>query len=250
MMRAGLLLLIKALIIGGLPTPLVAGESYANEEFEDGVAGIFDTLYGLDPSPNGHVGDGLYTEFLEGDVLGCAQLLELLSARICGPTELCWRYWVKFDADFYITSPLRGKLPGPETLGDDGCNDGDPSTVANPCFSARTMFSRDYRGEAFDGETLLGYYNYSLDSPSHRGDLFDWDPEIALLDFGKWYCVEGRVDLGSPGDSNGVLQAWVNGDLAFDDQSISYRRSGENFDIYYGNPSQPSPKTQGISLDS
>lgn len=252
-----LVLAALATVFSTASAPVDAGESYVYEEFEDGVAGVFDSLYGLTDSIAGHEGNGIYTHFGTGDVWGSRSFWYFDQHGFEPPTELYWRYWVRFDPNFYITVPKRGKIPGPATLGNDGCNGGDPTTISNPCFSARTMFSRDYKGDALPGETLLGYYNYSLDSPSHRGDLWDWDPEVALLEFGEWYCVEGHIDLGSPGGSNGVLEAWVDGEPAFSNTNIRYRRAAETFgiesfwfDIYYGNPSTPSPKEQGIWFDS
>jgi hypothetical protein len=257
-MRKLALLLSAAILLSTAASPPAEAEvSYAHEDFESGVAGIFNSLYGLDDTPDGHEGAGLYTEFGAGDVWGARSFWHFSQQGFTPPEEVYWRYWVRFDPNFYITPPLRGKLPGPATLGNDGCNGGTPTTPSNPCFSARTMFSRDYHGESLDGETLLGYYNYSIDSPSHRGDGFDWDPEVALIQFGDWHCVEGQLDLGTPGSADGTLRAWVDGDLAFDKIDIRYRRSGETFgiesfwfDVYYGKPSNPSPQQQGIWFDS
>ncbi len=165
------------------------------------------------------------------------------------PEELWWRYWVKFPTDFYIEPPNRGKLPGVAGLYTYNCLGGRPSTPAEPCFSARMLFSRTYPRAGQPGypngpddKTLIGFYTYHLDSPATRGDIWTWDPAVATLDHGKWYCVEGHIELNTPGARNGVLEGWVDGKQAFQRSDIAFRRSNESqikiksfwFDVYYG----------------
>jgi hypothetical protein len=124
------------------------------------------------------------------------------------------------------------------------------------------LFSRDYKtdtGLYQDGpsdKTLLGFYTYHLDGPSNRGDILTWDDDVALLDHGKWYCVEGRIDLNTPGQNNGVLEGWVDGEQAFSRSDLAWRRASEGgldvdmfwFDVYYGG--DETPRKLEIHFDS
>ena len=90
--------------------------------------------------------------------------------------------------------------------------------------------------------TTFSLPSWATSAPSNRGDIWTWDPSVATLDHGKWYCVEGHVDLNTPGAHNGSLEGWVDGTAAFAKSDIAFRRSGEAdidiksfwFDIYYG----------------
>ncbi|MDH5294706.1 MAG: S-layer homology domain-containing protein, partial [Acidimicrobiia bacterium] len=138
------------------------------------------------------------------------------------------------------------------------------STEAEPCWSARMLFSRDYKtdtGLYQDGpsdETLIGFYTYHLDGPSDRGEIITWDDDVALLDHGQWYCVEGRIDLNTPGMNDGILEGWVDGELAYSRSDFKWRRASESFldvemfwlDFYYGKEGEGSTKSMEIRFDS
>jgi len=124
------------------------------------------------------------------------------------------------------------------------------------------LFSRDYTADNGLGQpgpsdkTLLGYYTYHLDGPSNRGDIIEWDDDVALLDHGKWYCVEGHIDLNTPGQNDGLLEGWVDGQLAYQRDDFRWRRSDEGrldvemfwFDVYYGG--DETPRQLEIHFDS
>lgn len=256
--------MVTILMVTAVPSAGATGETYLDERFEDGVDIFRSGHWGMLPLDNGHQGAGLKSVMPTGKHWGSSGWWHFEDNGFSQPEELYWRYWIRFDDDFYIAPPARGKLPGPATLQHDRCNGGRPSVPGEPCFSARMMFSRTYpsAGEPGypngpDGVTRLGFYTYHLDSPSHRGDIWDWDGETGVLTNGEWYCVEGRIKLNTPGTSDGVLQGWVNEQIAFDKDDVAFRRSAENslnirtfwFDIYYGG-SDTSPRDNEIQFDS
>lgn len=126
------------------------------------------------------------------------------------------------------------------------------------------MFRRD---QAFheDGKdyvaknyrALLGTYVYHVDGPEGRGDELMWGRD-GRIDAGRWYCVEGRVRMNTPGANDGVLQQWLDGDKVFDQRDFQFRRKGEGdlgvksmwMNVYYGNGSVTSPRAQGVWADS
>ena len=256
--------LLLALVASTAPAYAAEKPSYLNEFFESGPDAFNSTAWGMKPLDNGHLGAGLRSVMPTGAHWGSSGWWYFDDHGFSQPDELYWRYWLRFDDNFYIAPPARGKLPGPASLAGSGCRGGTPSTTAYPCFSSRMLFSRTYphAGEVGypngpNGVTLLGFYTYHLDSPSNRGDIWTWDPTVATLDNGQWYCVEGRIKLNTPGAHDGVLQGWVDGQQAFTKTDIAFRRSNEGnmhvksfwFDIYYGG-SETSPRTNEIRFDS
>ena len=48
---------------------------------------------------------------------------------------------------------------------------------------------------------------------------------------GKWQCIEARVKLNAPGDSDGVFQLWVDGRLEGDRSGLDWRGSWSEFGL-------------------
>ncbi len=240
-----------ALVVFALaPADAATSNTYLDESFSDGVEGVFSNgAWGMKPLAAGHTGSGLASVIPQGEHWGGSAHWYFSEHGLDDPEELWWRYWVQFPDGFYIEPPNRGKLPGIGGLYTYNCLGGRPSTAAEPCFSARMLFSRTYPHtnqpgypNGPDDKTLIGFYVYHLDSPDTRGDIWTWDLDVATLDHGTWYCVEGHIDLNTPGAHDGILEGWVDSQAAFAKNDIAFRRSGEAdidiksfwFDIYYG----------------
>jgi hypothetical protein len=243
------LVLIVAMSLLSITAASAANSVYLDEDFENGVDFLAPGAWGMVPLTDGHDGAGLNTIIPAGEHWGGSGHWYFSDHGLQNPEELWWRYWVQFPKDFYVEPPNRGKLPGVGGLYAYNCLGGKPSTPEEPCFSARMMFSRTYPsfGEPGypngpDDKTLIGFYVYHLDSPATRGDIWTWDPDVATLDNGQWYCVEGHIDLNTPGQHDGLLEGWVDGAVAFTKDDIAFRRVGEDniaiksfwFDVYYG----------------
>lgn len=244
-----LLLLLVTLSLMGVTTASAASTVVLDEDFEGGVDVLSSGTWGMLPLTGGHDGAGLKTIIPVGEHWGGSGHWYFSDHGLNDPEQLWWRYWVKFPEGFYIEPPNRGKLPGVGGLYSYNCLGGRSSTPEEPCFSARMLFSRTYPsfGEPGypngpDDQTLIGFYVYHLESPDNRGDIWTWDPDVATLDHGRWYCVEGHIDLNTPGAHDGVLEGWVDGAAAFAKSDIAFRRLGEDnidiksfwFDVYYG----------------
>lgn len=260
---------LTAILLLALAAPAVAGQWY-DESFSSGRTDVYTpTRSWLENAwrgtSNGHTGNGLYTELRKGSHYGASSQLELADLGRHDEEAMYWRYWLRLHADFRLEHSSRGKLPGPAGLTGSGCKGGTPSTPSRPCWSARTMMSRDayydrdhpdYVRTGHD-QTLLGSYVYHLDQESEsRGDLLSWN-EAGLVDHGQWVCVEGYVRLNTPGAADGALVNWVDGERAFDRRDFRFRRSGEAdldihsfwMDAYHGGK-ETSPATSGIWFDS
>lgn len=260
-MRRLLLAVVAVAALGLVPAAASTGVAVVEESFEDGTDGVFSAgAWGMEPLAQGHTGAGLRSIIPVGEHWGSSGHWYFEENGLEDPDELWWRYWLRFPEGFYIDPPNRGKLPGVGGLYTYNCLGNRPSTPEEPCFSARMLFSRDYGQDGnpngIADETLIGFYVYHLDSPPTRGDIWTWDPGVATLDHGAWYCVEGHIALNTPGSRDGLLQGWVDGKAAFDRSGIGFRRAEEGwmgiksfwFDIYYGG--EESVASNEIHFDS
>lgn len=263
MRRALLALVAFAVLVTVVPAAAsTPTEPWLDEDFAD-TSTAFGSMAGL-RSIDGHVGNGVASVIPRGRHWGSTGHWNLAANGHAGAEELYWRYWLRFPDGFRVDAPARGKLPGPAGLYTYNCLGGRPSTPSAPCWSARMLFSPLNPGEGtpkrsvdVDAVTRIGSYVYHLDGPSNRGDVLLWDVDVATLDHGSWYCVEGRIDLNTPGERDGVLQGWVDGKAAYSRSDLRFRRSGEPnidvksfwFDVYYGG-SQTSPVANQIHFDS
>lgn len=167
--------------------------------------------------------------------------------------EAWFRYRIRLDDFEPITS---GKLPGFAGMPNftaRGCN---PSTETYPGWSARMLFEPAGFGDLESDQIQLGYYTYHLDQPGTCGEFMLWDTD-GVLDQDHWYCIEGRIDLNTPGEADGVLQGWVDNNLAFSQEGLRFRRATEeNLDvrtfwlnIYFGGSTIPNDRNLELRLD-
>src|SRR5690606_31669165 len=95
------------------------------------------------------------------------------------------------------------------------------------------------------------------DGSGRTGDVRPWDADTATLSHGRWYCVETRLALNTPGQRDGVLEGYVDGKKAFGATNLMFRRASESslkikslwFDIYHGGAAA-SPADNSIFFDS
>jgi hypothetical protein len=106
---------------------------------------------------------------------------------------------------------------------------------------------------ASEDQSRIGYYVYHLDQPRDCGEIMEWN-DVGVLDVGQWYCIEGHVRLNDPGESNGMLEGWVDGEEAFDRGGFRFRDDPtigvDDFwvDIYSGGK-QPSRENLHLRID-
>jgi hypothetical protein len=131
--------------------------------------------------------------------------------------ELFLAYRVRFAPGFDFV--LGGKLPG--LVGGSaptGCSD-DTSG-----FSARSMWRVDGLGVQ---------YMYYPEKRSPCGDDYDYAVagEPARFEPGVWHTVEHRVVMNTPGEHDGRVQAWLDGQLVLDAPSFLLRPAEGDFAI-------------------
>lgn len=133
------------------------------------------------------------------------------------PDDIYFRYYLRFADDWH---PLidGGKLPGPAGTYDRAGWGGRRSDGTNG-WSARGHF-----GIQASRLTPIGFYVYHADQPTQYGDIWVWDKRnLGHLLNNRWYCVEHHVKLNTPTRRDGVLRAWIDGQLAFAKADVRFR---------------------------
>ncbi len=219
-----------------------------NDPWRDNIVGPRNELSTID----GHIGSGVRATIDQGEHFGAAMRWRFADNNFEDPEQLWFRYYLRFPEGFPNTG--KGKIPGPAGLYSASARGNQPSTPASPGWSARMFFAPGDQGV---DHTRIGFYLYHLDQTANHGDLLLWDEEVATLEHGRWYCVEGYVALNTPGVADGLLTGWVDGTEAFSQNGIRYRRADEPavaiesfwFDVYYGGQ-DPAPQRHEVDFDS
>ncbi|MCP4966545.1 MAG: S-layer homology domain-containing protein [bacterium] len=174
--------------------------------------------------------------------------------RLPENVDQAWfRYRIRLD-DFEPTTS--GKLPGFAGMPNftaRGCN---PSTPTYPGWSARMLFEPAGFGGLESDQIQLGYYTYHVDQPGTCGEFMLWDDD-GVLDQDLWYCIEGHVDLNTPGEADGVLTGWVDNALAFEQDGLRFRRAAEEdldirtfwMNVYFGGATIPNDRDLTLRID-
>ncbi len=134
------------------------------------------------------------------------------------PEEIYFRYCLRFADDW---DPARGgKLPGiAGTYGRAGWG-GRPSDGQNG-WSARGLF----RGQK-QGKTPIGFYCYHAEMKGRYGSDWLWDNDrLGYLENNRWYSIEQYARMNTPGQGDGILRGWVDGQLAFEKTDVRMRDS-------------------------
>ena len=131
--------------------------------------------------------------------------------------ELYFSYRVRFAKDFDFVKG--GKLPGlMGGTGPTGC------VSDKNGFSARNMWR-------VDGDAVQ--YLYAPRKISACGDDYHYTKGGVNQHFipGEWQRVEHRLVMNTPGENNGIMQAWLDGELVLDVKDFLFREAGSNFAI-------------------
>jgi len=136
-------------------------------------------------------------------------------------------YWLYVPSDFEFAKShsAGGKLPGFQgTYGNCGAGDLGPCNGSDG-WSARMSFIRP-RAAYLDTDFGLAHYVYHGEM---RGEpLYPYGTYLLWnrgLTFDEWHRIDQFVKLGTPGEHNGVLRGWVDGELALDRNGLLFRNS-------------------------
>ena len=172
------------------------------------------------------------------------------------PEEIYFRYYLRLGNDWNQIVD-GGKLPGIAGRYNSAGWGGRKSDGTNG-WSSRGTFRKTITEDnnPLIGKTPIGNYVYHADQPSTWGDSWVWNKGyLGFVEPNQWYCIEQRVKMNDVGSSNGIIQAWVNGKLAFNKTSLRFRTVDRLkieqiwMNIYHGGTAN-SPYDQHIYFDN
>ncbi len=159
--------------------------------------------------------------------------------------DLYFRYMVKFEDKFEFQKS--GKLPG---LAGGNSNSGGNPPDGYDGWSGRLSWTKN--GGIINYMYIPGIEKY--------GKQFPWslNGRTTLLTPGKWQCLEMHYSLNDPGKNNGVIQGWIDEQLALERHDINFRNTDSlkidniMFDTFFGGdtPDFASPKDQTAQFDN
>lgn len=134
--------------------------------------------------------------------------------------ELHLSYRIRFGADFDFV--LGGKLPG--LAGGTG-NTGGNTPNGTDGWSARMMWVT--YGPAPGDQANAIQYVYHPDQPGTFGDNIRWDDTAdgswADFEADRWYSFEHRIVMNTPGQYDGTIQVWLDGERVLDVDDLRFR---------------------------
>ena len=134
--------------------------------------------------------------------------------------ELYLAYDVMFENGYDFR--LGGKLPGLGGGDQTVANGGYGPPKGNDGWSGRLMWLTQESDYPVDGSVIN--YMYLPTNGGAYGNHYKWNVGgQRAFTTGKWYALEIRYKMNTPGKSNGILQGWINGELVMDKRSVIYR---------------------------
>lgn len=199
-------------------------------------------------------GRALRVRLIKGVNLGLDLRYLFAKNRLPEPEEIYFRYYLRFadDWDPYLDG---GKLPGiAGTYGRAGwglrASDGYNGWSVRGGFAARPVSVKSVAGV-----TAIGSYSYHTDTDAF-GDYWGWGGgPSGLLENNRWYAIEQYVKLNTPGKHDGVVRAWIDGQLVMDKKAIQFRLTNDLkiesvwMDVYHGGVA-PAPKNMTLYIDN
>ncbi|REJ66364.1 MAG: hypothetical protein DWQ31_14965 [Planctomycetota bacterium] len=165
-------------------------------------------------------GKGLHVAVPQGSNLGTDFSHYFRSYGVDEPETATFEYAIKFGPTF----TGHGKLPGfVGTYGRGGW--GGRKANGQNGWSARLGFSA--ANPEFVG---VSYYSYHIDQKQSHGDSFAWRSSVGADDApgfrflrDQWYTLRGTVRLNTPGEADGELLAWIDGQPALAQRGMRFR---------------------------
>jgi hypothetical protein len=208
-----------------------------------------------DPSPGSFSGSsnsvgsdaagGLNLEYMRGtfpidtnpalDGFGCTSMnanLRFRELNISEPDEAYVRWYLMIEDNWDTTVDV-SKMPGLHSWVANPFDSGDPSSGANGWSARGHIGRRATDANPYADLRWCGNYVYHMDQAGGFGDsAYNWGRDGTqyrwgnfCLQKGRWYCIEQRVKLNTPGSADGVLEQWVNGVKVFSKTNLRWRNT-------------------------
>ena len=171
------------------------------------------------------------------------------------PEEAYFRYYLRFGSNW---NPTRdgGKLPGfAGTYNRGGW--GRRIADGRNGWSTRGAFLPIPPGlTEMENAAGIGSYVYQVNGPRGGGEVWGWGRgPTGRLNKNRWYCIEQYVRMNDPSVANGVLRAWIDGQMVFERTDLHFRDVPELrienvwFNVYHGGVEKP-PQAMNLYIDN
>ncbi|MGD8237603.1 MAG: DNRLRE domain-containing protein [Armatimonadota bacterium] len=200
-------------------------------------------------------GKGLRVRIPEGSTLGMTTAYKFEQETGQEPEEIFFRYYLRFGDDWNQTLQ-GGKMPGISgTYGVAGW--GGRKVDGTDGWSARGSFYYSIPDDnPLAGTTPIGTYCYHADMRGNYGNVWLWQEGYrGFLRNNRWYCVEQYLKMNTPGETDGIIRAWIDGRPAFEKTDIRFRTVDKLkieqiwMNVYHGG-TKPSPRDQHLFIDN
>ncbi|MEW6983615.1 polysaccharide lyase [Colwelliaceae bacterium 6471] len=159
------------------------------------------------------------------------------------PEEVYFRYYLMLGVGSKVSGG--GKLPGFGGTYNKAGWGGRGNSGYNGWSARGAFFSTiDKSGHLLDGYMPIGQYIYEVEHEKY-GKTIPWGDELSVIKPGKWYAIEQRLKLNTPGLSDGILEAWVDGVKVFSESDVNLRSTLALkiekiwFNFYFGGVDKP-----------
>ena len=211
----------------GLYTRELLDNDFNDPRFNNGVdEGRVSVVTGQDAF--GGVGSSLAVAYPEGEVgtrgTGAQWQLELDGEY----EEAFLSYRVKFADGFDFVRG--GKLPG---LAGGSAPTGNAPADGDNGWTGRLMWLTDLGNDPNNPEQLVSnaisyakYTDSGFDQTGRNEDEIHWidsDGSRTQFESGEWYEITQRVQMNTPGESDGIIQVWLNGELVHNQTDVLFR---------------------------
>lgn len=167
------------------------------------------------------------------------------------PEALHLRYWIRLSEGFTVNHQQKlHAIAGRGDSHDDwpAAGWGGRNSDGSNGWSARIALD----DSQFDSQPGLEFYVYHADMSGDYGDRYAWGEALPP---GEWHQLDLEVRMNTPGDRDGVVRGWLNGDVAHELTGIRFRDADHGHigidqcwhNIYHGG-SDPSPQDQHVDL--
>lgn len=200
-------------------------------------------------------GKALQVTIRKGNTQGLSMHYRFMRSNQAEPEEVFFRYYLRFGEN-WDPSVDGGKMPGLSgTYGRAGWGGRKPD--GRNGWSARGSFFTTLRASTpLSHLRGIGSFIAHVDIPDSHGVNLGWGlGPSGALEKNRWYAVEQQVRMNTPGEKNGVLRAWIDGQLVFDKTNLRYRDTPELriesvwMNVYHGG-TQPAHKDLTLFIDN
>jgi hypothetical protein len=159
--------------------------------------------------------------------------------------EMYSSFRIKFADDFDFVRG--GKVPG---MAGGAANAGGNVPDGTDGFGGIMMWRPD---------GMIVQYVYHPDQPGQWGEDFDWNiGGQRYFEPGTWHHIENRIVINTPGEHDGIIQGWLDGELALDVRDFRFRDVTDfAVDLFFfqthfggGDPSWEPQKDEFIYFDN